>query len=416
MTQPRLLIVDDDTDLSKLMQSVADDMGFDAAVCCDPTLLKDAYRSDLSTIVLDIVMPNIDGIEVLRFLAEQRCQAGIIIISEGDRKLLRAAEKLTRDRELNFVGSLHKPFVPENLTAMLTKARLSNAGRRLHRHPLEDSDAKTPAEDELVVVFQPKINMETLDFASVEALVRWKHPTKGLLAPRFFIPAAEVNGQIDSLTDMIFHKTLAQCNQWMKDNLIINISINISARTLSDVTLPDRLADMLMCYRVDPSQIVLEITETWLSEDPVNCLDSLTRLSLKGFRLSIDDFGTGYSSITQLSRIPFSELKIDRSFVKHAPLNPQALKILESSVELGHHLDMNVVAEGVETQEQWDVVQQAKCDECQGFFIARPLPAGSTPAWLERWHSMRSARQLTAPTASPKGTTRDTTRGSTVKM
>ncbi len=391
MQNPRLLIVDDDLDLSALMQSVAADMDFDAVVCSDPSQIKDTYRSDLNTIILDIMMPGVDGIEILRFLATQQCRAGIVIVSAGDIKLLRAAEKLARDRELNLVGSLQKPFVPENLTAMLTKSRLSSAGRRLHRHPLENSDHKIPAEDELVIVFQPKINMETLDFSSVEALVRWRHPDKGLLAPRFFIPAAEASGQIDALTDMIFHKTLAQCYQWMKDGLTIDISINVSARTLSDVTLPDRLADMLMCYRVDPARIVLEITETWLSEDPVNCLDSLTRLSLKGFRLSIDDFGTGYSSITQLSRIPFSELKIDRSFIKHAPLNSQARRILESSVELGHHLDMNVVAEGVETQEQWDLVQQARCDECQGFFIARPLPAGSTPAWLQRWHSLRSS-------------------------
>lgn len=412
MTQPRMLIIDDDTDLSTFIQSVAGDMGFDAVVCNDPTNLKDTYRSDLSAIVLDIMMPEIDGIEVLRFLAGQRCRAGIIIISAGERKLLRAAEKLAQDRELNFVGSLRKPFVPENLTAMLTKAKLSNTSRRLHRHPLEDSVSRLPTEDELVVMFQPKINMATLDFSSVEALVRWQHPAKGLLAPGFFVPAAEANGQIDALTDMIFHKTLAQCNQWMKDRLIINISVNVSARTLSDVTLPDRLADMLMCYRVDPSQIILEITETWLSKDPVNCLDSLTRLSLKGFRLSIDDFGTGYSSITQLSRIPFSELKIDRSFVKQAPLNSQARKILESSVDLGHHLNMNVVAEGVETQEQWDVVRRAKCDECQGFFIARPLPAGSTPAWLERWQSMRSSRRLNT-SATSNGSS---TRGSPVKM
>ncbi len=410
--QPRLLIIDDDKDLSALMQSVAEDMGFDAIVCTDSSLLKNTYRSDLNTIILDIMMPGIDGIEVLRFLASQQCQAGIIIVSAGDTKLVRAAEKLTRDREPNLDGSLNKPFVPENLTAMLTKSRLSAAGRRLHRHPLMDSDSKTPTEDELVVVFQPKINMETLDFSSVEALVRWRHPTKGLLAPRFFIPAAEASGQIDTLTDMIFHKTLAQCNQWMKDGLIIDISVNVSARTLSDVTLPDRLSDMLMCYRVDPAQIVLEITETWLSDDPVNCLDSLTRLSLKGFKLSIDDFGTGYSSITQLSRIPFSELKIDRSFIKHAPLNSQALRILESSVELGHHLDMNVVAEGVETQEQWDVVQRAGCDECQGFFIARPLPAGSTPAWLARWHSMRGTARKTTINADNA----DVSPPSTVKM
>ncbi|MFK8032229.1 MAG: EAL domain-containing protein [Gammaproteobacteria bacterium] len=393
MSLNRVLIIDDDEDLSAYMQAVANNMGYDTRICNDPARLNDVYRDDIATVILDIMMPNLDGVEVLRLLADKRCQAGIIIVSGSDQKILVATEKIAIDRKLNFVGSLQKPFVPENLTALLTKSRLSQNSRRLQRHPLEGLNIKMPSSDELVVMFQPKINMQTLDFSSVEALVRWQHPTKGLLAPGFFIPAAESSGHIDKLTDAIVHKTLAQCNRWMQDDLIVDIAINISARTLGDLSLPDRLEEMLRSYCVNPSQITLEVTETWLSSNPVDCLDSLTRLSLKGFKISIDDFGTGYSSITQLSRIPFSELKIDQSFVKHAPLNVQARKILQSSVELGHHLDMNVVAEGVETQEQWDLVREAKCNECQGFFIARPLPAGSTPAWLSRWQSMQRSSE-----------------------
>lgn len=390
--QPRVLIIDDDKDLSDYVSCVVSDAGFEPLVCNDPSMLGEVYRDDLNTIVLDIMMPNIDGVEVLRDLAARKCEAGIIIVSGHDLGILRATEKIAIDRRLNFIGVLQKPFVPENLTALMTKSRLSQAARRLHRHPLEGIAEKLPTSNELVVMFQPKVNMQTLDFASVEALVRWQHPVKGLLAPGFFIPAAEASGEIDRLTDMIAHKTFAQCGHWMRQGLVINIAINVSARTLSDVTFPDRLDTLLKHYEVDPSQITLEVTETWLSDDPVNCLDSLTRLSLKGFKVSIDDFGTGYSSISQLSRIPFTELKIDRSFIKHAPLNVQARKILQSSVELGHHLNMNVVAEGVENQEQWNLVREAGCDECQGFFIARPLPAGSTPAWLTRWQSMQRAR------------------------
>ncbi|MEM7082387.1 MAG: EAL domain-containing response regulator [Pseudomonadota bacterium] len=397
MTRPRVLIIDDDPDLSAFMHAVVSDMGGDALVCDDPAQLDRVWRDDLSVILLDIVMPNMDGIEVLRLLAERRCRAGVIIVSGSDNKILNAAEQLAHDRELNIVGSLKKPFVPENLVALLAKARLSATRRRLHRHPLDNTEARIPGHDELVVMFQPKIDLETMDFTSVEALVRWQHPTKGLLAPGFFIPAAEESGQIDALTDRIIRRTLEQCNQWMKQDLIVNTSINISTRTLGDVTFPDRLEDLVTCYRISPAQITLEITESWLSSDPTNCLDSLTRLSLKGFRLSIDDFGTGYSSISQLSRIPFSELKIDRSFIKHAPVNGQARRILESSVELGHHLDMKVIAEGVETQEQWNAVKAARCDECQGFFIARPLPAGSTPAWLARWRNMQQAGRTHAP-------------------
>lgn len=401
MSGQHILIIDDDEDVSSYISVVAKSAGYTALVCNDPTELDQFYRPDLGTIILDIMMPHIDGIEILRALAERHCQAGIIIVSGSEKSILRATEKIAIERKLNFIGSLQKPFVPENLAALMTKSRLSHSSRRLHRHPLEGASDMLPGEEELVVMFQPKVNMNTLDFASLEALVRWQHPVKGLLAPGFFIPAAEQSGEIDALTDMIVHKTLAQCSAWMQQDLVMNVAINVSARTLGNVEFPDRLDELLTYFGIAASQITLEVTETWLSDDPVDCLDTLTRLSLKGFKVSIDDFGTGYSSIAQLSRIPFSELKIDQSFVKHAPLNAQAHKILQSSVELGHHLNMNVVAEGVENQEQWNLVRDAGCDECQGFFIARPLPAGSTPAWLTRWQSLQRAQRLAVKGQKP---------------
>lgn len=390
MFKPHILIIDDDPDLTAVMASVAASLGFEVAVCANMEELQSAYRSDLVAVIIDMVLPDIDGVEVIRWLAKQGSSAGMVLVSSADKKIITAGTKLIQERGLRLIGSLQKPFVPENLNALLNKARLSGTARHRQRDAILDLAGRTPAEDELLVLFQPKINMQTLDFCAVEALARWQHPVKGLLAPRYFIPAAEADGSIDVLTDMIVRKTLQHCNKWMKAGLLLEVSINISARTLGDVTFPDRLVALLQRYEVSPTQIVLEITETWLSDEPVECLDSLTRLSLKGFRLSIDDFGTGYSSISQLSRIPFGELKIDRSFVQQAPNNRQANRILESSVQLGHHLQLKVVAEGVETKEQWDLVNRLQCDECQGFFIARPLPGDSTPAWLKRWQTMQS--------------------------
>lgn len=396
MHKPRLLIVDDDPDLTFLMMAAGEAMGYAVASCDTPADLAAAYRPDLTAIIVDMVMPQMDGVEVIRWLAGQKSKAGIILVSSVDKKVITAAESLVRGRNLQLIGSLQKPFVPENLSVLLSKARLATKTSSLHRHPLAELARKMPPKDEIVILFQPKIDLHTLDFCSVEALVRWQHPGKGLIGPGFFVPAAEKSGNIDALTDMIIMKTLEQCNLWMKTGLILDVSINISARTLGDTAFPDRLEHMLTCYGVSPAQIVIEVTETWLSTEPIECLDSLTRLHLKGFRISIDDFGTGYSSLSQLSHIPFSELKIDQSFIKHAPQNHQARKILDSSVELGHHLNLKVVAEGVETREQWDLVMEANCDECQGFFIARPLPGDSTPAWLERWQQMQGIKPGTA--------------------
>jgi len=204
----RVLIIDDDPDLSALIDSVATGLGCETYICDDATTLDAVYRSDLSAIVLDIMMPNVDGIEVLRKLAQKKCEAGIIIVSGSDPAILHSVEKIALERDLNYVGTLRKPFVPQNLVGMLNKARLNNIGRVPRHHPLEDTDTKLPTSDELVVMFQPKIDMRTLDFSSAEALVRWQHPTKGLLAPKFFIPEAEASGQIDALTDMIVQKPI----------------------------------------------------------------------------------------------------------------------------------------------------------------------------------------------------------------
>ncbi len=388
MSAARLLIVDDDVDLAELAARRAREHGFNPTLCHDGRELTRERVASVDVIVLDLVMPGFDGVQVLRRLADFGCRAPVVLCSSLGRTLLSSAARLGRELGLCVAGTLQKPYQRRDLVDMLNSAQrtttVTAAATTMTGPAPESVDPR-----DLLVLFQPKIDLSTLDFSAVEALVRWQHPTRGLVGPGFFIPAAERAGHIEAITMAVFDKALSQAARWMRDGLVLKVSVNLSTRLLDDVDLPDRLEAAAARHGIEPGCIVLEVTETWLHVDQVAALDSLTRLRIKGFELSIDDFGTGYASLQQLAQFPFSELKIDRSFVSQAPYSEQALHILRTSIELGQRLDLNVVAEGVENQDQWDLICHLGCDECQGFFIARPLHSDDTPAWLQRWRAIQ---------------------------
>jgi EAL domain-containing protein (putative c-di-GMP-specific phosphodiesterase class I) len=203
---------------------------------------------------------------------------------------------------------------------------------------------------------------------------------------------AEESGLIARLTRAVFLKTLAQTSRWLDEGHALQIAVNVSPLLLSDLDLPETLADLADRHQIARRNIVLEITESWVNEEPISTLDILTRLRMKGFNLSIDDFGTGYSTMLQLNEMPYSEMKLDQSFIRNATRDREARAIVESSIELGHKLGLKVVAEGVEKQEDWDLISDMHCDEGQGFFIARPMPGVQIPAWLRHWNSCLGRR------------------------
>jgi len=206
-----------------------------------------------------------------------------------------------------------------------------------------------------------------------------------MISPGAFVAVAEKNGLIGAMTDRTLTLALKQIAAWTAVGLHVKMSVNLSAYMLVDVDLPDRVVREAAQFGIDPQQLILEVTETGLFQDVANSLEILARLSMKGFSLSIDDFGTGYSSMEQLSRIPFTELKVDRAFVHRAAENSTAKAILKSSVDLGRKLGMTVVAEGAETQEDWDLLRNAGVDLVQGYFIARPMAAEDVQTWSAAW-------------------------------
>lgn len=226
-----------------------------------------------------------------------------------------------------------------------------------------------------------------------EALARWRHPEHGLVDPYAFIALLEQSGKIDALT-LVMLEAAGACRAWREHGLELTVSVNLSLVSLTDTTLADRITQAVRLAGLDPCHMILEITETAAMTEVAPALENLARLRMRGFGLSVDDYGTGFSSLRQLMRVPFTEIKIDQGFVTGCATNPAARTIVESSVEMARRLRIKSVAEGVETQSDWDLLKAASCDVAQGYLIARPMPAGEFQSWV---------RQFRPPVTAPSG-------------
>jgi diguanylate cyclase (GGDEF)-like protein/PAS domain S-box-containing protein len=235
---------------------------------------------------------------------------------------------------------------------------------------------------ELVLHYQPKAILATGEVRSVEALIRWNHPRRGLVQPDDFIPLAQQTGLIRPLTLYVVEEALRQCAEWRAGGLTLAIAVNLSMRNLLDVEFPEHVRRLLERWGVEPRLLELEITESTMIADPVRTKQILDRLAAMGIRLSIDDFGTGYSSLAYLKRLPVDEIKIDRSFVMNMSENEDDAAIVRSTIDLGRNLDLEVVAEGVETAEVWEQLSALGCASAQGYYLSRPVPPDELRAWL----------------------------------
>lgn len=387
MSQPRLIVIDDEPDMARFVHDVAVQIGFEVEQYNDAGKFKNQYNTRADIIVLDLMMPGVDGVEVIRFLSEISCDALLILISGFDPGVLHSAQKLATEQGLNLVGSLSKPFRFDELHQLLSGLSITpkNLARQISiEPPSADELREALANDELLVYYQPKVGLNGRCVMAVEALVRWQHPVHGLLGPNLFIPTAEQHDLIDDLTWVVLEQAMAQCRSWHDQGLTMQVSINMSANTLKELDLPEKVGKLIRKHGLEPSQIALEVTETVLMQELTKSLDILTRLRMKGFYLSIDDFGTGYSSLVQLYRAPFSEIKIDRSFVMEMEHDPEAATIVETIILLGHKLNMKIVAEGVETEECREGLTRLQCDQAQGYLFAKPMPGNEVFSWFSR--------------------------------
>jgi EAL domain-containing protein (putative c-di-GMP-specific phosphodiesterase class I) len=250
---------------------------------------------------------------------------------------------------------------------------------------------------QLLLHYQPKVDAHTSQVLGVEALVRWQHPEHGLLSPGEFIPLAERTGLIGPLTSYVLDAALRQCSNWRQAGHELAIAVNVSARSLLDLSFPDQIDGLLARWEVPARLLIVEITESTIMADPTHALEILGRLDTMGVQVAIDDFGTGYSSMAHLKILPVHELKVDRSFVSQMTSNTSDAVIVRSTVDLGRNLGLRVVAEGVEDQRTLRELDALGCHAIQGYYVSRPVPADDLIHWLER-------QQAATPTPQPGGT------------
>jgi len=337
-------------------------------------------------LVTDLEMPDIDGVELLRVVAEQRLASAVVIVSSHESAILTSVDDMARQRGLRVLGVVQKPLALTDLRTVLERFESPTdiAEESSPMLALSAADIRRGvASREFILHYQPKVTTTGGVLKGVEALVRWQHPQYGLLSPASFIPLAEESGAIDELTDYLLDLALTQLQAWHAHGLAIAAAVNLSAKSLPRLDLADQIAAATAAVRVEPRFLVLEITETALMADLALSLETLARLRLKGFSLSIDDFGTGFSSLQQLSRVPATEVKIDRSLVHGAAANPTMQALLKNIIDMVKKLQMKSLGEGPDNEADWRLLRDLGCDMAQGYYIARPMPADNLVEWLK---------------------------------
>jgi EAL domain-containing protein (putative c-di-GMP-specific phosphodiesterase class I) len=346
-----------------------------------------------ATVVLELMLKGLDGIEMIRRFSHMIRPPELIIMSKADARIRDAAGRLARSRGLNVLAVLGKDYADlQALTSSLGSTRVSQLPER-EKATFVPSAAELRhglINDEISVLYQPKVAVDTMGFVSVEALARWAHPVHGDVMPKHFISVAEHNGLIGPLTDVVVNHAFQSTQAWRDEGLDTQLAINISGASLANLELPDLLAQRARSFDLKTEQVTVEITEGWIEQNPIDALDIMTRLRMKGFELSIDDFGTGYSTMLRLKQVPFSELKLDQSMLRGAANDEVSRMILASSIQLGHSLGLTVVAEGVDNQSDWNLIKSLGCDQGQGFFVSRPMSAEALPGWHRHWASTQA--------------------------
>ncbi|MGT2436830.1 EAL domain-containing protein [Bradyrhizobium betae] len=392
-TRDRLLVVDDDLMQRVLIGKIGAKLGYDTVVASSYEAATELLARDtFEVMALDLSLGERDGVELLRFVAERDLrEMSIVIISGCDDRIMKATRRVVNGLKLSLGGCLTKPLDLNRLRSALELPQRSppvatSATPSLQITP--ERILRGLADNEFFVEFQPKIGLQTGKVVGAEALARWRTPEFGMISPLVFIPIAEESGLMREVTDRVLSSAMSQGRKLIERTPGFTVAVNISGSLMSDLTLPDRIEEILRRENVSPSSLTVEITETSAMADVDRANDILVRLRIKNIGTAIDDFGTGYSSLAALARLPFSELKIDQSFIKGCESDDDMMKIVDASVALAKAFNMKVVAEGVESSEALEIIRRIGCDVAQGFFFAPSLRRSSAERWISQRNSL----------------------------
>ncbi|MBL8708518.1 MAG: EAL domain-containing response regulator [Rhodospirillaceae bacterium] len=333
---------------------------------------------------------GMDGIELVRRVAESNLASYLLIATLDDAAVVRSVAAMASALGLEMAGHVKKPISPESLRPLI----LRQIARRVTAPLLRARSVHVTAEElryaittqQFVPHFQPRVRAGDGSVTAVEALIRWQHPERGLVPPGAFMPLADRVGLIEGITDVVLEKSISWARRWQDAGIDIAVSVNLTGEALLQTDLPKRVANLADAHGIARNRIVLEVTEAAVVTDAPYPIETLARLRLLGLGLAIDDFGTGMATLEQLQRMPFTEVKIDQALVTGVFEQPQFRPVLEKAIRLARTLGLKTVAEGIESKADWDLLNELGCDELQGFFVARPMPAEEIEGWAQGWH------------------------------
>ena len=384
----RLLIIDDEEDICDLIAEIGERRGLEPRTISNT---ENVYQvlTDFSpdVIMMDLMMPGVDGVELLRLLSQKAKNAKLCLISGSDARVLNSARRLGSAHGLNVVAALEKPLSIQTLNSFFDT--VSSGGKEQGAEEL----ALALAAKEFRLYYQPVIDLSSRRVKGVEALARWQHPTRGILLPCLFLEQITNDGLMPALTDFVIKTSVQQASDLYQAGERLTVAMNVTASALLDLSLPDKISEMCKQHNLPPEMLILEVTEAEAMRDVTRTMDVLLRMRLRNIGVSIDDFGTGHSSLRELQRMPFSELKIDRSFVTDMSDKKDCEVIVNSIIDLGHNLGLKVIAEGIEHQSTWDMLRAKSCDFAQGFFMGNPMAAPDLTLWLENWRKNNGQTQ-----------------------
>lgn len=388
---PRVLIIDDEEAICELIGAVAESAGFTATSASEPDDIRQAIDGEFDLVVLDLSLGLVDGIEMMGALGTRHKGLPLILVSGADQSLIDSAGRIAEMHKLRVLGTFSKPVPLDVLRAAMlewsevTARALDPTGPKV---VITADELLHP--EHLYLAYQPKVSTSTGRVVGAEALVRWKHEEHGEVSPAILVSIIEREGRNAELLGAVMHMAARDRKKYRSLAALDDVSLNISVLDLDDEELPRR-AQRILLESSPAERWTFEVTESSPIIEIAPSLSILTRLRLAGFRLAVDDFGTGTSNYERLLVAPFTELKIDRALVRRlrgGSVDPDP--IVRSSVEVGHSLGLNVIAEGVETLEQYDVIRRLGCDIAQGFLISRPVAPGEFAAAVDEWDRSRA--------------------------
>jgi EAL domain-containing protein (putative c-di-GMP-specific phosphodiesterase class I)/ActR/RegA family two-component response regulator len=349
--------------------------------------LQASFTPRVDVAVIDLDLGGMDGLELLRAIAALKSSVRLIVVGAQPSSVLFSVESLAQAHGVDLLGTIAKPVTSTKLRALLDNYQPPKPARAATPGP-SFSFAEVGVglqKRQFEPFFQPKIELATGQVKGLETFARWRHPEHGMLGPSSFIGALEQNNRIDFLDWTMLEMSVERCRRYHDQGIPISISLNLAPETLAHPNFVRQVASTMKRHGVLPDYLTFEMTESAILSFDADFIERLVRLRMMGFGLAIDDYGTGRSNLQILARIPFSELKIDRSFVDGASKKRPLGTVLKSCLGLAHSLDRMSVAVGVETRQDWDFLQGLGCTYAQGYHIANPMAADEFPGWLEDW-------------------------------